>query len=40
MITTSEPKDAECWVVGLGGIKDAGSVTLVMVPLVAEECDP
>ena len=40
MITISEPKDADRWVVGLGGFEDAGSVALVMVPLVAEERDP
>ncbi len=40
MITISESEDADCWVVGLRGFEDAGSVTLVMVPLVAEERDP
>ena len=35
-----EAADAYRWVVGLDGIKDAGSVTLVMVPLIAEERDP
>ena len=39
MITISESKDAYRWVVGLDGFEDAGSVTLVMVPLVAEERD-
>ena len=40
MITISESKDAYRWVICLDEFKDAGSVTLVMVPLVTEERDP
>ena len=35
-----EAADAYRWVIPLDSIKDAGSVTLVMVPLIAEERDP
>jgi len=36
----SDPEDADRRTVGLGGFKDAGPMTLVMVPLVAEKRYP
>ncbi len=40
MATESESEDADRRMIGLGGFEDAGPMTLVMVPLVAQERYP